>query len=395
MTTWNDPELEALSATVRGFVRDRVLPHQRTWETEGQIPRELSSEAGELGLLGAGYPLAVGGGDGGARATLAVSEAFHETGGAGGVASALFTTGISLPHMIEAGNQQQIEKWVVPALEGRLIGSLGITEPSGGSDVGALRTTARREDSEWVLNGEKTFITSGTRADFVVTAARTGGPGSQGISLIVVPTDSPGFTVAKRLEKLGWRSSDTAELVYDDVRVPAENLIGEENSGFKLISHAFVTERLILASQAYSTAQRCLDLTLQWVRDRETFGRPLITRQGVQNTLSLMAQRIDVARVYTRDLAARWDRTVDETRENTPIPSGTQDMVAHACFAKNQAVECAEWAVSQSLQLFGGMGYTTETEIEMHYRDVRILAIGGGTTEILTSLAAKRLGMMG
>lgn len=395
MTAWNDPDLDALSETTRRFAQQHILPYQNEWESSGQVPRELSAEAGKLGLLGAGFPESAGGGGGGARAATAVSEALHEVGAGGGVVSALFTTGISLPHIIAAGHPDQITKWVKPALRGEMIGSLGITEPSGGSDVGRLRTSAVRDGDEWVINGEKTFITSGARADFVVTAVRTGVAGSQGISLIVVPTDTPGFTVAKTLNKLGWRSSDTAELVYQDVRVPVENLVGEENKGFQLISHAFVTERLTLASQAYATAQRCLDLAIQWTRDRETFGQPLITRQAVQNTLSQMAQTIDVARVYTRDLATRWDRATQDASDNTPGPFGSLDIVAHACFAKNQAVEGAEWVVYQAQQLFGGLGYMTEAEVEKHYRDIRILAIGGGTTEILTTLAAKKLGMVG
>lgn len=395
MTSWNNPDLNALAETAQRFAQRHILPYQDEWESEGKIPRELSVEAGKLGLLGAGYPEAVGGSGGGAQAAIAISEALHEAGVGGGVVSSLFTTGISLPHIIAAGDPEQIATWVVPALQGEKIGSLGITEPSGGSDVGNLRTSAVRDGDEWVINGEKTFITSGTRADFVVTAVRTGGPGSKGISLVIVPTDTPGFSVAKTLDKLGWRSSDTAELVYQDVRVPVDNLVGEENKGFHLISYAFVTERLALASQAYSTAQRCLNLAVEWTRNRETFGQPLISRQAVQNTLSQMAQRVDVARVYTRDLAARWDQATLHAADSVSAQHGSLDLVAHACFAKNQAVEGAEWVVYQAQQLFGGLGYTTEAEVEKHYRDIRILAIGGGTTEILTTLAAKRLGMVG
>jgi acyl-CoA dehydrogenase len=275
-----------------------------------------------------------------------------------------------------------IEKFVRPTLRGELIGSLAITEPGGGSDVGHLRTTAVRDGDEWVVNGAKTYITSAVRGDYVVTAVRTGGtdlPGAAGVSLLVVEKGSPGFEVSRKLEKMGWRSSDTAELSYTDVRVPAANLIGAANTGFAQIAQAFVSERIGLAVQAYSSAQRCLDITVQWCRDRETFGRPLISRQSIQNTLTEMARRIDVARVYSRNVVERQ-------------LEGEDNLITSACFAKNTAVEAGEWVASQAVQLFGGMGYMAESEIERQYRDMRILGIGGGTTEILTGLAAKSLG---
>ena len=218
------------------------------------------------------------------------------------------------------------------------------------------------------------------RADYVVTAARTGGPGAAGVSLIVVDKGTPGFEVTRKLDKMGWRSSDTAELSYTDVRVPAANLIGDENTGFIQIAAAFVSERVGLAAHAYASAQRCLDLTVEWCRNRETFGKPLISRQSVQNTLSEMARRIDVARVYTRNLVER------------QLAGRRPDLITEVCFAKNTAVEAGEWVANQAVQLFGGMGYMMESEVERQYRDMRILGIGGGTTEILTALAAKTLG---
>ena len=201
--------------------------------------------------------------------------------------------------------QRLIDTFVRPTLAGEQIGSLAITEPGGGSDVGHLRTTAVKDGDHYVVNGAKTYITSGVRADYVVTAVRTGGPGAAGVSLLVVEKGTPGFEVTRKLDKMGWRSSDTAELSYVDARVPVDNLVGAENSGFAQIAEAFVSERIGLAAQAYSSAQRCLDLTVQWCRDRETFGRPLISRQAVQNTLAEMARRIDVARVYSRNVVER------------------------------------------------------------------------------------------
>jgi acyl-CoA dehydrogenase len=313
----------------------------------------------------------------------------HYAGAPGGVFASLFTCGISVPHMIASGDARLIDTYVRPTLRGDVIGSLAITEPGGGSDVGHLTTRAVRDGDEYLINGAKTYITSGVRADYVVTAARTGGPGAAGVSLIVVDKGTPGFEVTRKLDKMGWRSSDTAELAYTDVRVPAANLIGGENTGFIQIAGAFVSERVGLAAQAYASAQRCLDLTVEWCRNRETFGRALITRQQVQNTLAEMARRIDVARVYTRNVVER--QLAGAAPAATSNPSET-NLITEVCFAKNTAVEAGEWVANQAVQLFGGMGYMTESEVERQYRDMRILGIGGGTTEILTSLAAKTLG---
>ncbi|WP_370182885.1 acyl-CoA dehydrogenase family protein [Rhodococcus wratislaviensis] len=379
MSVWDTPERQELRKTVRSFVERQILPHLDQWERDGELPRALHREAAELGLLGAGFPESVGGEGGDLVDAVLICEEFHQAGASGGAFASLFTSGIALPHLAAAGDPEQIEKWVRPTLRGELVGSLAITEPGGGSDVGHLRTTAVRDGDHFVVNGSKTFITSAVRADFVVTAVRTGGPGASGVSLLVIEKGTPGFEVARKLDKMGWRASDTAELSFVDARVPAANLVGEENSGFAQIAQAFLTERIALAAQAYSSAQRCLDLTLQWVRDRETFGRPLISRQSVQNTVTEMARKTDVARVYTRALVER-SLVSDE------------DFIAEVCFAKNTAVESGEWVANQAVQLFGGLGYMRESEVERQYRDMRILGIGGGTTEILTGLAAKRLG---
>nr|WP_205267841.1 acyl-CoA dehydrogenase family protein [Mycolicibacterium sphagni] len=382
VSIWTTPERQQLRKTVRGFAEREILPHIEEWERAGELPRDLHRRAAAAGLLGAELPESVGGGGGDAADSLIICEELHEAGTPGGVFASLFTCGIAVPHMVAARDERLIEKFVRPTLRGELIGSLAITEPGGGSDVGHLTTTATRSGDEYVVNGAKTYITSGVRADYVVTAVRTGGTeraGASGVSLLVVEKGTPGFDVTRRLDKMGWRSSDTAELSYTETRVPAANLVGTENTGFAQIAQAFVSERIGLAAQAYSSAQRCLDLTVQWCRDRETFGRPLISRQSVQNTLAEMARRIDVARVYSRNVVERQ-------------LSGEQDLIVAVCFAKNTAVEAGEWVAHQAVQLFGGMGYMTECEVERQYRDMRILGIGGGTTEILTSLAAKALG---
>lgn len=377
------PERLALRETTRRFVEKEVVAHLDEWERAGELPRELHRRAGALGLLGVAFPEAAGGGGGDVLDAMTVTEEIHYAGGSGGLVAGLFTSGIALPHIAHAGDPAQLDRWVRPTLAGELIGSLAVTEPDGGSDVASVRTTAKRQFSggdgdDYLVNGAKTFITSGCRADFVTTVVRTGEEGAHGLSLLVVERGTPGFTVSRKLDKMGWLCSDTAELSYVDVRVPAANLVGAEGTGFAQVATQFVGERLALAVQAYATAQRALDLTVEWCRLRETFGRPLISRQVVQHTLTEMARRVDVARTYTRSIAVRH--------------AAGEPVVAEACFAKNTAVEAGEWVVNEAVQLHGGLGYLRESEVERHYRDVRILGIGGGTTEILTGLAAKVLG---
>ena len=375
-------ERALLRGTVADFVAHHVLPQQQEWEDAGHLPRELHHRAAELGLLGAGFPESAGGGGGDLIDALVIAEELHRAGAAGGVFASLFTSGIALPHIMAAGDERQLDRWVRPTLRGELIGALAITEPGGGSDVAGIRTTARRDGEHYIINGAKTFITSGVRADFVVTAVRTGGPGAPGLSLIVVEREAPGFTVAGPLSKMGWLCSDTAELSFDGCRVPATNLVGTEGSGFIQIAQQFASERLALSAQAYSSAQRALDLTVEWCRSRNTFDRPLISRQTVQHTLTEMAQRIDVARSYVHDVARRWI-------------SGETNLIAEVCFAKNTSVAAGQWVADKAVQLHGGQGYMRGCEVERIYRDMRILAIGGGASEVLTGLAAKQLGYTG
>jgi acyl-CoA dehydrogenase len=389
MNAFETDERRALRETVRAFIRRDVLPYQDEWERDGSLPLSLHARAADGGLIGLSYPSSVGGGDGDAIDALTLAEEFHYAGGASGVFASLFTSGISLPHLVAAGDPEQIERWVRPTIEGEKIGSLAITEPDGGSDVANIRTTAKRDGADYVVNGAKTYITSGVRADFVVTAVRTGDPGAHGISLLVVEAGTPGFTVSRKLAKMGWLSSDTAELSYVDVRVPATHLVGRENTGFGQLASNFVSERIGLAVQSYACAQRCLDITVEWCRLRETFGRPLISRQPVQNTLAEMARRIEVARVYTRSVASR---AVTHSGRKLPSEAGETQLIREACFAKNTAVEAGMWVADQAVQLHGGMGYMRESEVERQYRDMRIMGIGGGTNEILIGLAAKTLG---
>jgi acyl-CoA dehydrogenase len=360
------------------FVRREVAGRLEAWEEAGEVPRELHRAAAAQGLLGIGFPTEVGGEGGDVLDTVDLQEGMLAAGASSGLLAALFTGGIALPHIAAHGSPYLVDRYVRPTLAGERIGALGITEPGGGSDVGAIRTTAVRDGDDYVVNGTKTFITSGVRADFVTLAVRTGGPGAAGISLLVLDRGTPGFTVDRSLAKMGWHCSDTAELSFVDVRVPAAHLVGEEGTGFAQIAEQFVTERLALAVHAYGIAGRSLELAAAWCRDRETFGRPLVTRQVVRHQLVEMRRQVEVARAYTRDVARRH--------------AEGEDVVAEACLAKQTAVDCASYVCDRAVQLHGGTGYLHGTEVERHYRDARILPIGGGATEVLTDLAAKLLG---
>jgi len=374
-------DLVALGAE---FARREVVPHLQEWEDAGEVPRSLHVAAAKQGLLGVGFAEEVGGSGGTLADTVALTEGMLAEGASSGLLAALFTHGIALPHIAGHGSAELIDRYVRPTLAGELIGSLGITEPDGGSDVAHLRTTAVREGDHFVVNGAKTFITSGVRADFVTTAVRTGGPGASGVSLVVIDTDSPGFTVTRSLRKMGWHCSDTAELAFTDVRVPASNLVGEENAGFGYIAEAFVTERVALAVQAYGIAARSLALTAAHCRDRTTFGAPLISRQVVRHRLVEMHRQVEVAKAYTHAVVDRYDQD-----------GPTASTIAEAALAKQTAVEAAAYVCDQAVQLHGGTGYMHGTEVERHYRDARILPIGGGATEVMTDLAAKLLGYAG
>lgn len=374
---FHTPEREALRASVTEFAKREVRDHLDAWERTGEIPRSLHRRAAEVGLLGVGFSEAVGGSGGDVVDASVVTEALLAAGGSGGLIAGLLTHGIALPHVVAAGDPEQIDRFVRPTLAGELIGALAVTEPDGGSDVAGLRTRAVRDGQDYVVTGSKTYITSGMRADFLTTAVRTGGPGHAGISLLVIPTDSPGLT-RQPLAKMGWWCSDTAEIAFEGCRVPTANLVGPEGSGFVQIATQFVDERIALAVQAYATAARALDLTLDWVRSRETFGRPLSRRQLVRHRLVEMHRQVEVARVYTRTVAVRHARG--------------ESVVAEAALAKNTAVAACDAVVDAAVQLHGGMGYMQESEVERHYRDARILGIGGGTTEIMAELVASRLG---
>jgi acyl-CoA dehydrogenase len=369
------------------FVRREVAPHLQEWEDAGSIPRELHRAAGKQGLLGLTFPTEVGGEGGSAMDSVDLQEAMFAAGASSGLMAGLFTSGIALPHIVASAGKGQgadlVDRFVRPTLAGDKIGALAITEPGGGSDVAGLRTTAVRDGDHYVVNGAKTFITSGVRADFVTTAVRTGEPGHGGVSLLVVEAGTHGFTVDRSLRKMGWHCSDTAELSYVDVRVPAANLVGEENTGFYQIAEQFVVERIALAVHAYGIAARSLELTAAYCRERETFGKPLIANQVVRHQLVEMRRQVEVARTYTRAVVDR--HTAGGAEDGTSV-------IAEACLAKQTACDAATYVCDRAVQLHGGTGYMHGTEVERHYRDARILPIGGGATEVLTDLAARLMG---
>jgi acyl-CoA dehydrogenase len=371
-------ERRALRALAADFTRREIVPHLAGWEADGELPRSLHRRAADAGLLGLGIDEPLGGSGGDLVDVVVMTEAILEHGGSGGLIAGLFTHGIALPPLVAAASPPLWDRVGRPVLAGEAVAALAVTEPDGGSDVAALRTRAVRDGDSYVLDGAKTYITSGCRADHVVVAARTGGPGAGGLSLIVVDAGTPGFAVSRRLDKMGWHCSDTAELSFAGCRVPAGALIGREGQGFELLARQFVTERISLAVTAYATAQRCLDLSLAWCRQRETFGRPLIARQVVRHSLVEMRRLTDVARAYTRSVVVR-----HVAGEQVP---------AEAAMAKQTAVEACDTVVDRAVQLFGGMGYLRESEVERHYRDARVLGIGGGATEVMTDLAARLLG---
>ncbi|MGI5246875.1 acyl-CoA dehydrogenase family protein [Dactylosporangium sp. CA-139066] len=361
-------ERRRLRELTRAFVTREVLPHLDAWERLGEVPRELHRTAAGIGLLGVGYPEEIGGSGGDLLDSVVLTEELILAGGSSGLVAALFTHGIALPHIVGTGDPELIERFVRPTLAGERIGCLAVTEPGGGSDVAGVRTRAVLDGDEYVVDGAKTFITSGARADFATTAVQT----ADGFRLLVV---DGGFEVTRRLDKMGWHCSDTAELAFVGVRVPRRHVVG----GFAELMTHFATERLSLAVQAYATAQRCLDLTLAWVRDRHTFGRPLAARQLIKHRLAEMARQVDVARTYVRHVAVR-------------VASGER-LVTEVAMAKNTAVAACDHVVDQAVQLHGGLGYLRDAEVERHYRDARIMGIGGGTTEIMNEIIAKQLGV--
>lgn len=366
--------------TVRRFVEREITPHIDAWERAGQLPRELHRKAAAVGILGLGFPEEYGG------VTEGIDR-FHGlvTGielanvGAGGLLASLMIHGVALPPVIAAGSVAMKQRVVPGVLSGEKILALGVTEPSGGSDVAALRTRAERKGDHYVVNGSKTFITSGIRADYYVVAVRTGGPGARGISLLLLEKGMKGFTQTP-LEKMGWHCSDTATLYFDNVEVPVENLIGEEGGAFRGLMANFNGERVGIASSSNAFAMVCLEEALDWARERETFGTKLNQNQAIRHKFSEMSRQIFATQAWV-------DRACDAVMHG-------KDDAGEIALLKIQGTRTLEYCARESAQILGGASYMRGCKIERIYREVRPNVIAGGSEEIMLDLAAKQLGFV-
>ncbi|MDP2031949.1 MAG: acyl-CoA dehydrogenase family protein [Polaromonas sp.] len=378
-------DLDALAdirESVTRFARREIAPYVSQWDAAGEFPRELYRQAAGLGLLALGYPEALGGTPASWRLRNAMTLALCRHGGSGGVLASLFSHNIGLPPLLAHGSSTLQQAVIPPVLRGEKIAALAITEPGGGSDVAALRTTAQREGDDYIIDGEKVFITSGMRADFITVAVRTGeSKGAGGISMLLVPGDSPGLS-RTRLDKMGWWCSDTAHLRFDGVRVPASHLLGEEGGGFRMIMGNFNGERLAMSAAALGFAQACYDEALDWARQRKAFGSTLSDKQVIRHKLVDMQMRIASTQAWVDAVADRAD-------------AGEQgsDWVAHVCMLKNHATQTMQFCADQAVQILGGMGFMRGTKSERIYREVKVMMIGGGAEEIMKDLAARQLGL--
>jgi Acyl-CoA dehydrogenases len=377
------PEHEAYRDTVRRFVARELEPNAARWDEAGGFPREVYRSAAEAGLLAAGFPEEYGG--------CPQADAMHRLiacvelaqCGAGGLVASLMSHTIAAPPIAALGSPELKARVLPRVLAGDWIAALAITEPSGGSDVAALRTTARRDGDCYVVDGEKTYITSGLRADVYTVAVRTdpAARGAQGISLLVIERDSPGFT-RTALDKMGWWASDTAHLRFESVRVPAGQLLGQEGAGFRAIMRNFNTERFALAANALGYSWVCYREALGWAQQRRTFGRRLVDHQVVRHRFVDMLARIEATRALLAELAGRLDRSPDDPA-----------VVASVCMAKNTATRTMQFCADAAVQTLGGMGYVRGTKSERIYREVKIMTIGGGADEIMKDLAARQLAL--
>ncbi|MFO7264370.1 MAG: acyl-CoA dehydrogenase [Bacillaceae bacterium G1] len=364
---------------VRQFVAEEVMPYVDEWEQKGETPREFFRRCGECGFLGLKFPAEYGGSDQGYIAEAIFIEELSRCG-SGGVAAAIGAhANIAMTPVWKYGNDQQKRKYLAPAIRGEMIAALGITEPNAGSDVAGITTTARRVGDEYILNGSKIFITNGVHADYVCVAAKTDSSrGHRGVSLFIVESRWPGFKVGKSLKKLGWRASDTAELIFEDVRVPAENLLGEENRGFYYIMSNFQWERIWLALSSIAQAERALADARAWLRQRKAEGSSNLCAQ--RQLLADMAMDVEKARQLTYAALYRY--------------ASGKDAVVETTMAKAYAGEMVRRVTDGALQIFAENGWTDDAPAQRYWRDARIQAIGGGTTQIMYEILVKRLGIV-
>lgn len=374
-----DEELRMLRAQVRRFVNEVIVPQADVWEAEGRIPREVFLELGRLGFLGMRHPSEYGGGDMGAMASVVFGEELGRSS-YGGVAAAITVhSDMSIAHIAHRGNHEQKQRYLPAACAGEKIGAVCVTEAHAGSDVAGLKTRAVRDGDEWMINGGKTFITNGVYGDIYIVAARTDpeAKGSRGISLFIVDKGMPGFTIAHKFEKHGWRASDTAELFFDNLRLPAGNLLGEEGKGFYYIMSTFQNERLVAGAMSVGQCAKAIELTVDYVKTRQAFGKTLWDQPVVRNKIAWLAAKSAAARALVYQCAQMIDEGKDTVREVSMLK-------AYAC-------ETLQEVVHGCLQLHGGTGFIIGTPIERMARDARILTIGGGATEVMLEEVAKRM----
>ncbi|MEW5854383.1 MAG: acyl-CoA dehydrogenase family protein [Myxococcota bacterium] len=362
-------------ATARKFAQKEIAPHALQWEEANEFPRELYAKAGQAGILGITYPEEYGGMGGTISHALAASEELILHGKSVGTVVGLGSHGIGIPPILIAGSDEQKRRFIPPVVRGEKIAALAITEPSAGSDVAHIRTRAVRDGDHYVINGSKMFITSGTRADYVTTAVRTGEDGHGGISLIVIERGTPGFSVSRKLHKMGWWASDTAELSFQDCRVPVANLLGGENEGFTTIMRNFATERLFLAGNCVAIAELAYQESIAYARERMAFGKSLTGFQVVRHKLADMATKIAAARALTHEVVERFLRG--------------EAVAGLAAMAKNAATDMCTAVCNEAVQIHGGYGYMREYVVERLYRDARLYPIGGGTREIMNEIICK------
>ncbi len=366
---------------MRRFVTKEIAPHVDAWEEAREFPRVLYNRCGELGFLGLKFETEYGGQGGDYVHDAVWVEELSRSGGSGGVAAGLGAHAeIAMPPIWKFGTEEQKQRWLVPGIKGELVGALGITEPGAGSDVASLRTTARKVDGGYVVNGSKTFITNGVRADFLVCAVKTTQEGGHhGISFLVLEREMPGYEVVSKLEKMGWHASDTGELSFNDVEVPEENLLGEENGGFYMIMANFQWERLTMALGAVGGMQKVFEMTLEYAKEREAFGRPIGRFQAIRHKFAEMSVKIEVARALTYDCLRRFAAGEDTLRQVTQAKLFTQRAMCEVA--------------DEAIQIHGGYGYMREYGVERAYRDARLGPIGGGTDEVMKEILGKQLGL--
>jgi len=371
-------EHEMLRQTVRRFIGEKVAPYAEGWEDVGMVPREVLRQMGELGLLGIRFESAYGGSELDTLSTVVLAEELGRSSFGGFAITVLVHTDMAAPHLHHAGTVEQKRRFMPDIVAGRRIAAVAMTEPDAGSDLASMRTTARRDGDQWVLNGSKMFITNGVHGEIFFVAAKTGEAGrNHQISMFIVEKGTPGFSVARPLRKHGWLSSDTAELVFDHCRIPSGNLLGEENKGFYALVKNLQNERIVLAAQAMGEASRAIELTIDWVTQRKAFGATLWDKQAIRHRLAMLSARVEAAKALIYNTAWR--------------DAQNHVVVSEASMLKALCGELVNEVMYDCLQFHGGMGYVRETAIERMTRDARIQSIGGGATEVMLDEIAKRM----